>query len=269
MISVSKILRRTLRLYVEQHALAPLAAALIAVFVALDRILGGHSVGVVIVTVLLALVVIGLFVGVVVMLVADVLDSRPRRSHGALLRAAWSALAPLLLVGVVGTIAIIILSSVPLLIVAILATAVVNGAGYILVLVLALPLISILQLVLQLRLGTSWSVSAAVVVLERPGRLRALGRSRELIRGSRWRVLALFLALAVPLAIAAVVIDAASGSASSVPGLAARVLVAALIAPIPMLATTVLYFELRGIQPNLAPADAPPSSALPPGISPP
>jgi len=55
-------------------------------------------------------------------------------------------------------------------------------------------------------------------------------------------------ALAIPLALAAAVVDAASGSASSVPGLAARVLVAALIAPIPVIAATVLYFELRDAQ---------------------
>jgi hypothetical protein len=154
-------------------------------------------------------------------LVADVLDGGPHRDVRALLRGAWSALARLLLVVVVGTITITVVSSIgPLLILAILATAVVNGAGHLLVLVLVLPLISILPFVLQVRLCTSWSVSAAVVVLERPGGLRALRRSNELVRGNRWRVLALILALAIPLAIAAGVVDAASGSASSVPGLA-------------------------------------------------
>lgn len=264
MISIGNILRRTLRIYAEQHALPPVAAVLIAAFVALGRLPGRLSLAVGIVALLLALIVIGLFVCVVVLLVADDFDGGPRRSARELLRVAWLALPRLLLAGIAGTITIAFVSSIaPLFVLAILAPAVVNGAGHILVLILALPLISILLLVLQLRLCTSWSVSAAVAVLERPGRLRALGRSRELVRGNRWRVLALFLALAVPLALVAGVVDAASGSASSGPGLAARVLVAGLIGPIPVLATTVLYFELRGAQPAVAPAGPTPPEAFP------
>jgi hypothetical protein len=254
MISISNVLRRTFRIYAEQHALVPLAAALIAAFVALDHMPGKGSLGLGIVTLVLALLAIGLFVCLVVLLVADVFDGGPRRSSRELLRVAWSALARLLLVGVVGTITIAVVSSIaPILVLGILATVMVNGAGHLLALILLLPVISVLLLVVQLRLCTSWSVSPAVVVLERPGGLRALGRSRELVRGNRWRVLALILALAVPLALIARAVEAASGSASSGPGLAARVLLAALIAPIPILATTVLYFELRGTQPTVAP----------------
>jgi len=241
MISVSSVLRRTFGIYAEQHALAPLAAVLVAAFFALDHAAGKGSLGRGIVTLVLALVAIGLFV--------CVFDGGPRRNARELLRSAWSALARLLLVVVVGTITITVVSSIaPLFVLAIFATAVVNGAGHLLALIFLLPLISILLLVPQLQLCTSWSVSAAVAVLERPGGLRALGRSRELVRGNRWRVLALIVALAIPLALAAAVVDAASGSASSVPGLAARVLVAALIAPIPVIAATVLYFELRDAQ---------------------
>jgi hypothetical protein len=80
-------------------------------------------------------------------------------------------------------------------------------------------------------------------------------------------VLALILALAVPLAVAAGAVDRASGSASSASGLVARLLVGALIAPIPVLATTVLYFELRGAPPTVVPADPTPPSAMPPGLS--
>jgi hypothetical protein len=270
MISVGNILRRTFRIYAGQHALAPLAAALIAAFVALHHMPGNGSLGMGIVTLVLALLAIGLFVCLVVLLVADVFDGGPRRNARELLRVAWSALFRLLLVGVVGTITITFVSSIaPILVLGILAAAVVNGHGFLLGLILVLPLASILLLVLQLRLCTSWSVSAAVAVLERPGGLRALGRSRELVRGNRWRVLGLILALAVPLALAAGAVDIASGSAGSAPGLAAQVLVAALIAPIPVLATTVLYFELRRAQSTPALADVTPSGAPPPGVSPP
>jgi hypothetical protein len=269
MVSVGNILRRTFRIYAEQHALAPLAAVIIAAFVVLSHVPSRRSLAMGIGLPVVAAVVTGLFVCAVVLLVADVFDNGARRSNRKLLRAAWSALARLLLVGVAGAMAIILVSSIaPVLLLGLLATVIVNGNGHLLALIIVLPLLSILLLVLQLRLCTSWAVSAAVVVLERPSGLRALGRSRELVRGNHWRVLALILTLAIPLALAAGVLDAVGGSATSAPGLVARVLLGALIAPIPALATTVLYFELRGTQPTVIPAaDPTPPSALSSGIS--
>jgi hypothetical protein len=268
MVSVNTVLRRTFRIYAEQHALAPVAACVIGAFVALSRMPSRRSLAVGIGLLTLAAVVIGLFVCVIVLVVADVVDNGARRSTRELLQAGWSVLARLLLVGVVGTITIIAVSSIaPILVLGILATVVVNGGGFLLVLILILPLISVLLLALQLRLFTSWSVSVAVVVLERPGGLGALARSRELVRGNRWRVLALILSLAIPLALATGIVDMVSGSSSSAPGIFARVLFAALIAPIPALATTVLYFELRGAPPTVAPIDSTPPSALPPEAS--
>jgi hypothetical protein len=270
MVSVSTILRRTFRIYAEQPELAPLAVVVIGAFVALSHMPGRRSTAVGIGLLTLAAAVIGLFVCVVVLVVADVFDSGSRRSTRELLSAAWSALARLLLVGVVGTITITVVSSIaPILVLGVLATVIVNGGGFLLALIVIVPLLSVLLLVLQLRLFTSWSVSAAVVVLERPGGLGALGRSRELVRGNRWRVLALILALAIPLALASGIVDMASGSSSSAPGIFARVLLGALIAPIPVLATTVLYFELRGAPPTVAPTDPIAPGALPPGVSPP
>jgi hypothetical protein len=266
MVSASTILRRTFRIYAEQHALAPLAAGVIGAFVALSHMPDRRSPAVGIGLLTLAAVVIGLFVCLVVLVVADVSDSGARRSTRELLRAAWSALGRLLLVAVVGMITLTVVSSIaPILVLGILATVTVNGSGFPLALMLILPLLSVLLLVLQLRLFTSWSVAAAVVVLERPGGLGALGRSRELVRGNRRHVLALILALAIPLAVAAGIVDVVSGSSSSTPGIFARVLLGALIAPIPVLATTVLYFDLRGA--TAAPTHPTTPSALPPGVS--
>jgi hypothetical protein len=267
MLSISTVLRRTFRIYAEQHALAPVAAVLIGVFVALGHLPGMRSLGVGMGVLIVAAVVVGLSVCAIVLLVADVFDSGHRRSTRNLLIAAWSALPRLLLVGVAAGITIALVASIaPLLVFGILGTIVVNGGLSLLGLILVLPLVSILLFVLQMQLFTSWSVCAAVAVLERPGGLRALGRSRELVRGNRWRVLALFLVLAVPIVVGASAIDRASGSASSGPGLAARLLMAALVAPIPVLAATVLYFELRRAEPT-APADTTSPGALPPGIS--
>ena len=203
---------------------------------ALGHLPSRRSVGVGVGVLILATVMAGLFVGAIVLLVADVFDGGHRRSIRKLLTAAWSALPRLLLVGVAAGITIGLVTSIaPLVVLGILTTIVVNGGWSLLGLVLVVPFVSILLFVLQMQLFSSWSVCAAVAVLERPGGLRALGRSRELVRGNRWRVLALLLVLAVPIAIGAGAIDTASGSAGSGPGLAARVLVAALVAPIPVL----------------------------------
>lgn len=42
-----------------------------------------------------------------------------------------------------------------------------------------------------------WSVAAPAVVIERQGVFSALGRSRELTKGARWKILGLFLVLLV------------------------------------------------------------------------
>jgi hypothetical protein len=97
-----------------------------------------------------------------------------------------------------------------------------------------------------LLLLTVWSVVAPVAVLERPGRLRSLARSRELVGPSRWRVLAAIIVLLMPLGIIAVCIALLSNVVGSVPGIIAGVLVSIIVAPIPPLVSTLLYFELAG-----------------------
>jgi hypothetical protein len=267
-LSLRTVLRRTFGIYAEQHALVPLAAAIMAAAVALNRLQVKHSLVLAIATLLVTVVAFGLFVGVVVLLVADAMDCRPRRSARELLKGALSALGPLLLVVVVSGITITLLTTIESIVIfGIFASFALSAGANVFVFILGLPIVSILILVPELFLLTTWSVCAAVAVLERPGGLRALGRSRELVRGNGWRVLALILVLAVPLAAAVGAIDRATGSASDTSGLVARLLVAALIAPIPVLAAAVLYFELRRAKPSPAPAVPTPPHALPPNLS--
>ncbi len=121
----------------------------------------------------------------------------------------------------------------------------------------------VVVLVPELFLFTIWSVVAAVAVLERPGGLRALGRSRELVRGNGWRVLALILTLTLPLALIVSVIGAAAQAVGGEATVATRLLLATVVAPIPVLAVTALYLELRQAEPTPSPAGpAPP--VLPP-----
>ena len=122
----------------------------------------------------------------------------------------------------------------------------------------------ILVIVPGLILLTIWSVAAPVVVLERPPGLGALGRSRELVKGSGWPVFGVIFVLSVA------VVDRRrgdrdrSGSAGTGVGIVVRVIIGVLTAPLSALAAAVLYFELL----RLAGASAPPVAA-PPSSSPP
>jgi hypothetical protein len=90
-----------------------------------------------------------------------------------------------------------------------------------------------------------WSVTGPVVVLERPGRLRALGRSRRLVRYNGWRVFGASVLVVLPFAIAAGAIELAIHELGITPTSAATALIAILTAPITVILATELYFELR------------------------
>jgi len=90
-----------------------------------------------------------------------------------------------------------------------------------------------------------WSVVAPVTVLDRPGVFAAFGRSRELVRGNGWNVFGVI----VVVFLTVVVISIAAGLIASGLGSVGRSLVQwavnALLAPIPALGASVLYFALR------------------------
>ena len=69
----------------------------------------------------------------------------------------------------------------------------------------------VLIVVPGLILLTLWSVAAPVVVLERPGGLRALGRSRELVRGNGWNVFGVILVTVILVVVLSGVIEAIAG----------------------------------------------------------
>ncbi len=104
----------------------------------------------------------------------------------------------------------------------------------------------ILIIVPGLILITIWSVAAPVVVLERPGALKALGRSRELVKGNGWQVFGVIVVLVIGVNIVAGIIEAIGDSGGTGVGIVVRVIVQILIAPLTALAASVLYFELRG-----------------------
>ncbi len=175
--------------------------------------------------VVISLVATTLFTGMVVELVADVQDGRRDASVSQLLRAATPVLGQLILVGIVAGVGIVI--------------------GFILIIVPGLILITI------------WSVAAPVVVLERPGGLGALGRSRELVRGNGWHVFGVILVLGILVVVAGSALEIAADSAGTGVGIVVRVIVGVLTAPLSALAASVLYFELRAPSPAISTESAP------------
>lgn len=92
--------------------------------------------------------------------------------------------------------------------------------------------------------ATLWSVAAPVVVLERPGNLRALRRSRELVRGNGLNVFYVILVMFFLVGIVGSGIDLAANSMGTGLGVAVRIIAEIFAAPLSALAAAVLYFDL-------------------------
>jgi hypothetical protein len=211
---VGAIIRRTFQIYVDQApVLMPAAAVVFVISAVFGVLLVAASPGLAFIALIVSLVATTLFTGMVVELVSDIQDGRRDANAGQLLRTVTPVLGQLILVGVVAGIGILI--------------------GFILIVIPGLIL------------ATLWSVAAPVVVLERPGGLRALGRSRALVRGNGWNVFAVILLLVILVGIVGAGIEVAGDAAGTGVGLVVRVVVGILTAPISALAAAVLYFDLR------------------------
>jgi|HubBroStandDraft_2_1064218.scaffolds.fasta_scaffold00580_9 hypothetical protein len=226
------VIRRVFQIYVDQASVLMPAAAVVFVFTGiLSALLVTASSALALVALIISLVATTLFTGMVVELVADVQDGRRDASPGQLLRAATPVLGQLILVGIVAGIGIVI--------------------GFILIIVPGLILITI------------WSVAAPVVVLEQPGVLAALRRSRELVRGNGWQVFGVIVVVYIMVAVISFIIEGIAESAGSGVGIVVRVIVGVLTAPLAALAASVLYFELRGPAAAATPGDGLGAPAVP------
>lgn len=214
-IDVGSVISRTFSIYADQASvLLPAAAAVFIVIGVITALLVVIAPVLAILAFVVILVGTTLYTGMVVELVADVQDGRRDATVGQLLNAATPVIGQLILVGIVTGIGIAI--------------------GFVLIIVPGLILITI------------WSVVAPIVVLERPGGLAPLGRSRELVRGNGWQVFGVIAVLVIGVGIVSAIIEAAAGSGGTGVGIVVRVIVEILTAPLSALAASVLYFELRG-----------------------
>ncbi len=212
-LDVGGVIRRVFDIYVEQApVLMPAAAVVFVITGIVSAVLVAAAPALALVAVVLSLAATTLFTGMVVELVADVQDGRRDASAVRLLQAVMPVLGPLILVGIVAGIGVVV--------------------GFVLLIVPGLILITI------------WSVAAPVMVLERPGVFQALGRSRELVRGSGWAVFGVIFVLDILVVIVGSGIELAADSGGAGLGIVARVLVGVLSAPLSALAAAVLYFEL-------------------------
>jgi hypothetical protein len=211
----SAVIRRTCGMYLGQRRVwLPAAAAVFGVAGVLDAVLVAVSRDLVYLSFLIVDVAIALFTGMVVRLVAAVEAGRRDTSSGELLLAVRPVFGDLVLVGIVAGVGVFL--------------------GF------------ILLIVPGLFLATIWSVAAPVVVMERPGRLRALGRSRELVRGHGWQVLGVVFVMVFVVGLLTSGVDIAADSVGADVGVAIRVITGIVATPLSAFAAAVLYLELRG-----------------------
>jgi hypothetical protein len=232
-LDVGAVIRRVFDIYVDQAPVLMPAAAVVFVFTGIvSAVLVAAAPALALVALVIGLVANTLFTGMVVELVADIQDGRRDASVGQLLRAVTPVLGQLLLVAVVAGIGVVV--------------------GFLLLIVPGLILITV------------WSVAAPVVVLERPPGLRALARSRELVRGSGWQVFGVIFVVVILVAVLSGAVELAADSAGAGAGIVVRVIVGVLTAPLYALVVSVLYFQLRGARAADAPGAARPDAG-PPG----
>ncbi len=232
-IDIGGVISRTFEIYGDQiPVLIPASAVVFVITGILSELLVAASSGLVLVSFLLDLVATSLFTGMVVGLVADIQDGRRDASVEQLLRGVTPVLGQLIVVGIVAAIA--------------------QGIGFLLLIIPGALLV------------TNWAVFAPVVVLERPPGLKALRRSRELVRGNGWRVFAVVLFFFILVVVVGGAFEVAADAASAAAGLIVRVLVGVLGSPLIALAAAVLYFDLRRAHTAEQSLGAPPPGTISP-----
>lgn len=244
-LSLRSVLALTGKVYVRQSAvLLPAAACVTALVYSVNRPAVRNTAAVAMVGALTELAAITLFTAIVVQAGADVRAGRPRRLD-RLVRESLPMFGELLLVGLVASVVFGLLFSIMSSIVfTLLLGAIVTFHVSIVALLACVGIGIVVFLVPGMLLMTAWSIAAPIVILERPGRLRALRRSRALVRGSRLRVLTTILFVVVLLTVAVRVTEIAALSMGQGLDAVARLILGMVIAPIPILLATTLYFEL-------------------------
>jgi hypothetical protein len=219
-LDVGRVFERIFRIYRRQFVL--LIGGALALFVPVAIVdgllyeLGGFVLSVI--ANVIVLMASYLYQGMVVEAARDILDGRRDQTIGGLFSAAGTVLEPLLVAGVLASIAIAI--------------------GLVLLIVPGLVLITI------------WAVIIPVVVVERTGALESFGRSRRLVKGNAWQVFGVLVVVVIGAFIVQILIAALIGGVSdSFAGFSLAVLLTTLLTiPLTALAASVIYFELKELR---------------------
>jgi hypothetical protein len=178
----------------------------------------------------LAVTLITTFVydAMVVELVSDVQDGRLDQTVGGMVRSVTPVLPTLLIASLLGGLGI--------------------ALGFVLLIVPGLVLL------------TWWALTAPVVIVERAAAVAALGRSRELVRGSGWQVFGVLLVILLINAIVSGVFNSIGATAvfNAIFSLIGNVL----LAPLHAIAVATMFFELKAIHEEPAREPAPPQGDL-------
>lgn len=241
------MLWRTAKVYAQQASvLLPVSACVMVLIAILDISSIGVSLGAGLVAVIAGLALITLFSGAVVRLAADVIEIGRARRTEQLMRGVMPVFGQLMLVGfVVGLVIGTLLSALSFVALALAVGAILSVHAGVENVIAGVVLATILFFAPGVFLMTVWSVAAPVVVLERPGGLRALRRSRMLVRGNRWRVVGIIVVVTILLGFAGRAVEFAGQAVGGVSSVVAWLLVATFFAPLPMILATALYYDLR------------------------
>jgi hypothetical protein len=161
---------------------------------------------------IVSLVLTAFFTGMVVMLVRDLQDGHRDSSLGELFSSVTPVFVPVIVVAILFAIGVAI--------------------GLVLIIIPGLILLTI------------WAVVIPVTVIERPGILRAFGRSRELVKGNGWQVFGTILLVWLLAIVVAAIGGVIAGVIGGVIGALVAAIVSALIAPVAALTAALIYFTL-------------------------
>lgn len=211
-IQPTQVVGRAFEIYREQaNALIPAALVVFAIVAVANLVFGGVLF---LIASAIAVVAQTFYTGMVVRLVDDVRDGIRDASVSQLFGSVGPVALPLFLASLLVGIAV--------------------AVGLILLIVPGLFLLTI------------WAVVAPVVVLEQRGVLGSISRSQELVKGNGWGVFGVIVIVFLITAGVGILVGAIVGGGNDVVRAVVGWLLNVLLAPVAALATSVLYFELRG-----------------------
>ena len=232
-IDIGEVISKTFRTYGQYAAVLIGAAAVVFLINGLFSLAGRDSWVIAVIGSILAIVLQGLYTGMVVELVNDTRDGRLDASIG----------------GLIGQVTPVLLT----LIVASFLAGIGITVGF------------ILCIIPGVILATMWSVVAPSIVVERRGVFDAFSRSWELVKPNFWQTLGVILIFFVGVMVVVGIISVLLAPTSAAVSALILWIGSLLLAPLTALASAILFFELRAAQSAAPAAAGGPEAVVPPG----